>query len=225
MGENTTESVRESYDRIAHAYARHYANELEHKPFDRELLDRFATEVKAEGDVCDIGCGPGHVAGYLRKAGVKVFGIDLSPGMIEQARKLNPEISFQVGDMMALDLADQTLAGIVGFYAIVNIPESSLLTVFREMWRVLRPGGRLLISFHIGDEIVHPAELLGEPIAIDFFFFQPLSITKHLQEARFAIEHVVEREPYSPNVEYQSQRAYIFASKREFEARPAASDP
>lgn len=129
--------------------------------------------------------------------------------MVEQARKLNPHISFQIGDMMALDLPDEGLAGIVAFYAIVNIPESSLPKVFREMWRVLQPQGRLLLSFHIGDQIVHPDELLGQPNSMDFFFFQPLRVRRLLETAGFAIEDVIEREPYSPDVEYQSRLRYL----------------
>jgi SAM-dependent methyltransferase len=213
---NDPQSVRESYDRIAAAYASHYANELQHKPFDRELLNRFAAEVKGRGDVCEMGCGPGHIARYLWDAGVvSVFGLDLSPRMVEQARQLNPDITFQVGNMMNLDLRDASLGGIVAFYAIVNISEKLLPTVFGEMWRVLKPRGRLLLSFHIGDETVRPGELLGQSVSMDFFFFQPAAITKRIEAAGFAIEDVVERGPYGPEVEYQSRRAYVFAAKAE----------
>jgi SAM-dependent methyltransferase len=115
-----TDSVRESYDRLAEEYARRIFDELQHKPLDRELLDRFAAEVRGLGEICDMGCGPGHVARYLRDAGATVFGLDLSPGMLEQARSLNPGIPFREGNMLALDLPDGALAGIAAFYAIVN---------------------------------------------------------------------------------------------------------
>ena len=59
-----TNSIRESYDRLAEEYARRIADELQHKPLDRELLDRFAKQTKGRGEVCDMGCGPGHVARY-----------------------------------------------------------------------------------------------------------------------------------------------------------------
>jgi 2-polyprenyl-3-methyl-5-hydroxy-6-metoxy-1,4-benzoquinol methylase len=85
---NDTESVRASYDRIAAAYAEHYATELAHKPFDRELLNRFATEVKGRGDVCDMGCGPGHVARYLRDAGVVILLLHGFPTSSFQYREL-----------------------------------------------------------------------------------------------------------------------------------------
>lgn len=207
------DSVRDSYDRIADAYARRYANELQQKPLDRELLNRFAAEIQERGEVCDIGCGPGHIARYLRDQGTNVFGLDLSPRMIDEARKLSPDISFHVGNMMGLDLESGRLAGMVAFYAIVNIPEASLPVVFAEMWRVLQPGGWLLLSFHVGDEVIQPSELLGQPISMEFFFFRPLTIRRLLQGTGFVIEDVVEREPYSLDVEYQSRRAYIFARK------------
>jgi ubiquinone/menaquinone biosynthesis C-methylase UbiE len=213
MTENTKQSVRESYDRLAEEYARHYYRELENKPMDRELLNRFAGKVRHLGEVCDLGCGPGHIARYLRDAGATVFGVDLSPQMIGQARRLNPDISFREGDMAALDVPDSTLAGIVAFYSIVNLPKESLPTVFGEMERVLQPGGALLLSFHIGDEIMHPDTLLGQPVSLDFFFFQPLSIREYLEDAGLEVEEIIEREPYAPEVEYQSRRAYIFALK------------
>lgn len=213
MSDDITQSIRENYDRLAVAYARHYCKELESKPFDREILSRFATEVAGRGEVCDMGCGPGHVAGYLRDAGASVFGLDLSPQMLEQARRLNPDIPFRQGNMFALEIADNTLAGIVAFYAIVNIAKNSLSLVFRQMARVLNPGGLLLLSFHIGDEIVHPDELLGQPVSMDFFFFRPEDIRGSLESAGFRIEEVIEREPYAPEVEYQSRRAYVFARK------------
>jgi SAM-dependent methyltransferase len=213
VNDNLTQSIRDSYDRLADAYARQYFNELESKPLDRELLNRFASEVRRGGEVCDMGCGPGHIAGYLSQMGTRVFGLDLSPRMLEQARQLNPDIPFRQGNMLALDIPDGTLAGIVAFYAIVNMPQESVLIAFREMKRVLEPGGAFLLSFHIGDKILQPDELLGQPIAMDFFFFQPSTIRQYLEAAGFEIEQIIEREPYAPEVEYQSRRAYIFARK------------
>jgi SAM-dependent methyltransferase len=207
-----TNSIRESYDRLAEEYARRIADELQHKPLDRELLDRFAQQTKRRGEVCDMGCGPGHVARYLRDAGASVFGLDLSPGMLEQARKLNPDISFREGNMLALDILDGALAGIAAFYAIVNIPKLSLPVVFREIQRVLQPGGLLLLAFHTGNEVLHEDELWGQKISMDFLLLQPSEIRVDLEVAGFTIEEVVEREPY-PDVEYPSRRAYIFARK------------
>jgi trans-aconitate methyltransferase len=99
MHDNVNPSVRKDYDRLAAEYARRLYDELQHKPLDRKLLDRFAADIKDCGEVCDMGCGPGHVARYLRDAGATVFGLDLSAGMLEQARRLNPDIDFREGNM------------------------------------------------------------------------------------------------------------------------------
>src|SRR6516164_2514630 len=153
MKENTTQSIRETYDRLAGAYACRFVKELQSKPLDRELLDRFAAQVRGRGEVCDMGCGPGHVARYLRDAGTPVFGLDLSPKMVQEAGQLSPDVQFREGNMMALDLPDRMLAGITAFYAIVNIPKGSLPLVFGEMNRVLNAGGLLLLAFHTGNEV------------------------------------------------------------------------
>jgi ubiquinone/menaquinone biosynthesis C-methylase UbiE len=213
VSDDLTPSIRESYDRLADEYARRLFDELQHKPLDREMLNRLAADVAGRGEVCDMGCGPGQVARYLRDAGATVFGLDLSPRMLEEARRLNPDIPFRQGNMLALELQDERLAGIAAFYAIVNIPQKSLPLVFREMARVLQPGGLLLLAFHIGDETLHEDELWGQPISMDFFLFQTSAIRRHLKAAGLVIEEVIEREPYPPDVEYQSRRAYIFARK------------
>jgi ubiquinone/menaquinone biosynthesis C-methylase UbiE len=213
MNPTLTNSIRDSYNRLANEYATHLFGELQHKPLDRQLLNRFASEVKGRGEVCDMGCGPGQVARYLHQAGVDVFGLDLSPEMLEQARTLNPDIRFREGNMLALELEDQVLAGITAFYAIVNLPEESLPLVFREMRRVLQSGGLLLLAFHTGDEVVRVEEMWKQPVTLQFFFFQPSAVRRHLESAGFEIEDLIEREPYAPEVEHQSQRAYIFARR------------
>src|SRR5438105_886739 len=186
MHDNSPQSVRESYDRLAEEYARRLFHELEHKAIDRELLSRFASNVRNAGDVCDLGCGPGHVARYLHEAGIRIFGLDLSPRMVELAQQLNPEIRFSEGDMMALDLPDESLSGIVAFYSIVNIPTESLPAIFAEMKRVLKPGGKLLLAFHIGEGVSAEEQLWGHRISMDFFFFQPAEIKRELETAGLA---------------------------------------
>jgi len=205
-------TIREDYDRLAEQYAIHIAGELQHKPLDRELLERFAAQVRGRGQVCDMGCGPGHVARYLHNAGVNIFGLDLSPGMLEQARKLNPGIRFREGNMLALDLPNASLAGIAAFYAIVNLPKDWLPVVFQEMLRVLQPHGLLLLAFHIGDQVLQEEQLWGVRISMSFLLFELTEIQRILTQAGLLLEETVVRDPY-PEVEYPSRRAYIFARK------------
>lgn len=215
VNDDVTRAIRRSYDQLADEYTRRIFGELQYKPFDRHLLDRFSAQVRGHGEVCDMGCGPGQVARYLRDLDTAVFGLDLSSKMLEEARQLSPDIQFREGNMMALDLPDESLAGITAFYAIVNIPKGSLPSVFREMERVLQPGGLLLLAFYIGDEVLHEEEVWGRTISMDFFLFPSSEIRQHLEAARFVVEEVIERGPYAPEVEYQSRRACIFARKQD----------
>ena len=206
--------IRESYDSAAEAYAEHLAAELTHKPLDRHLLNRFAEEVRGRGLVADLGCGPGHVARYLQEQGVTMLGIDLSEQMIEVARRLNPGIDFRVGDMRRLDLPDGALAGAVAFYSIVHFDPSELGAVMRELGRVLAEDGAALVSFHIGEDVVHVEDLFGAPVDLDFRFHIPKDVIDALRDAKLQVREHVEREPYE-DAEYPSRRCYLLARKAE----------
>jgi len=205
--------VQSSYDVVADEYARHIYDELRHKPLDRQLLDRFEERVRGMGLACDLGCGPGQVARYLHDRGVAVCGVDLSAGMIERARQLSPGIEFRQDDMRGLDVPAEAWAGIEAFYAIVNLPPADVERALREMLRVLRLGGLLLLTFHIGEETLHEEVLWDRPVSLDFYFFRTADVARYLTRAGFEIEEIIEREPYAPEVEYQSRRAYILTRK------------
>jgi SAM-dependent methyltransferase len=213
MIDRKSSDVQTSYDLVADEYVRRIFDELEHKPLDRQLLDRFAARVQGVGPVCDMGCGPGHVARYLHERGVQMTGVDVSPAMVDRARTLNPEIDFREGDMRSLAIEDGAWAGIAAFYSIIHIPRPEIVAVLGELKRVLRPGGLLLLAFHIGDQVVHLDEWWGKSVSVDFVFFRPAEMTGFLKEAGFDVKENVEREPY-PGVEHPSRRAYIFAEKR-----------
>jgi SAM-dependent methyltransferase len=212
MNDPKTNDVAGSYDRVADEYVARIYDELRHKPLDRQLLDRFADSEREVGLACDMGCGPGQVARYLHERGAQVCGVDLSPEMVVRARRLNPGIDFQQGDMLALNVDDGAWAGIAAFYSIIHIPRGDLVRALRELRRVLRPGGRLLLTFHIGDEVKHLEEWWGYKVSVDFLFFRSDEMAGYLKSAGFKIEEIIERDPY-PEVEHQSRRAYIFARR------------
>lgn len=201
--------VRDSYDSAAESYADHLFTELEQKPLDRHLLNRFAEGV-SDGDVLDLGCGPGHVAAYLHDRGVSVRGIDLSPDMIRVARTRSPNVEFGVGDMLALEAATGSVAGVVALYSIIHFERPQLDAALREIRRVLRQDGLALISFHIGDEVVHVDDLFGAPVSLDFRFHDAAAVTESLRRAQMRVLERVEREPYA--AEYSSRRCYLLAT-------------
>lgn len=207
----STDNTQSSYDEVAAEYTQRFADELDHKPLERDLLTRFAGTVT--GRLCDLGCGPGHVAAYLHSQGADIFGIDLSPGMVEQARAKFPGLTFEQGDMRGLKLDDGALGGIIALYSIIHIPREDVTDVLRELRRVLTPGGKLLLGFHQGEQVLRVEELWGKEVNLDFTFFTPAEMKANLAEAGFAIIEVIERAPYAAEIEYQSQRAYVVAEK------------
>jgi SAM-dependent methyltransferase len=165
-------TTRASFDAVAADYAATFADELAGKPLDRALLGAFA-ELVPDGPVADVGCGPGYVTAHLASLGLDAFGIDLSPGMVEVARRTYPALRFEIGSMLGLDLADGSVAGLVSYYSIVNLPRSELPAVFAEFARVLVPGGVLLMVFQVGNEDRHGTEWLGHAIDLHVYRNQP----------------------------------------------------
>ena len=208
--------LQDSYDRIAEEYCKRIFDELAHKPLDRQLLQRLANTVKS-GPICDVGCGPGHVARFLKSCGADVFGIDLSPRMIELARRLTPEIQFFEGNMLSLEVADDSCGAIAAFYSIIHLTPEELPKVFLEFKRVLRPRGTLLLAFHVGKENVHEDELWGYKVSLDLRFLESREIEQQLHATGFRVRETIERETYGEDVEYPSRRVYIFAEKPNLE--------
>ena len=204
------DATRASYNRVAAIYARQFADELDHKPVERQLLDGFmAGEV---GRICDLGCGPGQIAAYLHARGREVVGVDLSDNMVAEAQRLHPGVPFIQADMRHLPFADASLAGAIAFYSLIHIPHEEIPATLRELWRTLRPAGELLVGFHRGSETRHIAEWWGEQVTLDFRFFTTHEMTDWLTQAGFAITAITERAPY-PEIEVQTKRAYINARK------------
>jgi ubiquinone/menaquinone biosynthesis C-methylase UbiE len=208
----TPNKVEFLYDTVAKEYAEAFSGEHEKKPQDREILRRFSQEVGDRRPVWDFGCGPGHTAQYLKNLGIEISGLDLSEKILEQARLIHPEIDFRKGNILELEFENDSIAGVVAFYAIVHFTEEQAGIAFREVFRVLQPGGIFLFTYHIGEETIHINEFLGKKVDIDFMFFTTDFISSCLKDSGFEKVAIIEREPY-PGVEYESRRAYVFAIK------------
>ncbi len=218
-GQVAIDRVRESYDTLAAAYSERLFGELVEKPLDRGLLDELAE--RARGLVCDLGCGPGHVARYMRERGAEVVGVDLSPAMIEEARRRSPELRFEVGDARSLRFAAGSFGAVVAMYSLIHFEPPDLELAVREIVRVLAPGGVLLAAFHRGSATERVEELWGCPVQLDFHFFEPDRIADLLTAAGLSPERTLERDPY-PGVEAQTRRFYVLARKA---APPTAQEP
>ncbi|OZM70405.1 SAM-dependent methyltransferase [Amycolatopsis antarctica] len=182
--------TRDSYDSIAAGYADETRDLLDRLLHVRAGVVLFADLVRAlgGGPVADVGCGPGHTTALLRELGADAFGIDLSPAMIEIARREHPGARFEVGSMTDLPLADRTLAGVLAWWSLIHIPDEAVPGVLGQFHRVLRPGGVLAVGFHVGDESATRTDEHSEQPTARTHRRQPSRVADWLREAGFTVE-------------------------------------
>jgi SAM-dependent methyltransferase len=121
--------------------------------------------------------------------GLDIVGIDLSPAMVDVARREHPGLRFGVGSMTDLDLADASVAGLLAFWSLVHVPDHALPGVFGHFRRALRPGGPLLLGFHVGDTSRLKTEGYGgHPMKVHVHRRQPAQVAALLREAGFTVE-------------------------------------
>ena len=218
MGQDITK-IERTYDIVAKEYVETFSGEHEKKPKDQEIFHRFLHEIGNRRPVWDFGCGPGQTTKYLNDLGIEVSGLDLSEKMIEQARTIYPDIHFCKGNILRLEFENDSIAGVVAFYAIIHFTEEQVGLAFNEISRVLKPEGIFLFTYHIGKETMHVDEFLGKKVEMDTIFFNTDFIFSCLKNSGFEDIEIIEREPY-PEVEYPSRRAYVFAKKPKVNCGP-----
>ena len=201
------QELRGSYDTVAAKYEQRFADELESKPRDRELLEAFAAAVA--DPVVEIGCGPGQIGSFVKRRGRHVVGLDLSSEMAALARvRLEAAL---VGDMRSLPIQTAKLGGLVAFYSLIHIPREQIGAVLAEFHRVLRPGGRVLFSAHEGRGEIELDEFIGEPVRVAATFFELDELVAASRAAGFEITFAERRNPYAS--ESETVRLYIEAAK------------
>ena len=108
--------VREAYNLAAQTYHDLFQNEMNEKEFDQKLLDKFAGKFTKGSLICDAGCGPSaHIGKYLYDKGIQDTGIDISDKCIDLARKNNPGMQFERGDIIDLPFGEDAFDGIISY--------------------------------------------------------------------------------------------------------------
>jgi SAM-dependent methyltransferase len=192
--------TRASYDSAAPGYAERFHDGLARHPYVRGALALFAELLRdVGGPVLDAGCGTGLLSARLHELGLDVIGVDLSPGMLQIARRDHPTLRFEVGSMTELDLPDASVAGVLAFYSVIHVPDEAVPTVLTHFHRVLRPGGVAMLGFHVGDECRYKSEGYGgRPMRLQVHL-RPLDrMAGWLRDAGFTVEARILTEPGEP---------------------------
>jgi SAM-dependent methyltransferase len=207
--------TREAYDAAASLYAQRFRDDLRDRPVDRAMLSAFAEVVSASGDgeVADLGCGPGHITAYLDELGLAAFGVDASPAMITLARESYPRLRFDVGSMAALNVADGALTGILSRWSIIHTPPPELPVILAEFHRVLAPHGHVLVGFSATDDPSNPAQVFDHAVA-PAYRWSPDHLAAMMRSAGLAEVFRTIREP-QPTDRRQFKEIHLLARKSE----------
>lgn len=138
-----------AYDRYALKYHEKRKSEednLWNLYLDRPMIERFLGEPSPGMTVLDLGCGSGLLTRWLKAKGLNVQGLDFSHGLIDIAKKENPDITFTTSNIIStpypVESFDIIVSGLVLHYV------QDLCTVFSEVARILNTNGVFIFTMH-----------------------------------------------------------------------------
>lgn len=114
-----------------------------------DLISRLSNN---KAKILDLGCGCGiPIDKYLLEKDFEVTGVDISEEQINLAKNNLPEGDFFVGDMSEINFPDNSFDAVTSFYAIFHLPREKHLSVLKNIFSILKPGGYLLITMGSSD--------------------------------------------------------------------------
>jgi ubiquinone/menaquinone biosynthesis C-methylase UbiE len=188
MADEATRHNQAAYDQIAGMYA---AQQVDRERSFADLRAAFAARLPRGADIADLGCGPADDGALFAQAGHRVVGIDRSAGMLAYAARALSGLVAQA-DLRRLPVASQSIDGIWCCAALLHVPHDQTVEALREMRRVLRPDGSLVLVTAAGQG----ARL--EPVPYDpgtqrwFFYREPAQLEKQLSDAGLRVMTVTE---------------------------------
>src|SRR5262245_20690688 len=150
---------RRRHDQLAEGYAQFFA------PVTAQAIAPLLAAVRAGPGVrlLDVATGSGALAAEAARRGARVVGVDLSPGMLEVARRRHPGVDFRVGEVEHLRLADREVDAITCAFGIGHFPYPEAAVA--ECLRTLKVGGRIALSWWDRSERQRIQGLIREAVA------------------------------------------------------------
>jgi len=220
--DDPTAAARAAYDAGAAAYADQVGTTMSdqfERWLDRAFLDEFAQRMTGtSGVVVDVGCGTGRVTALLGERGIDVVGLDVSAGMLAEARSAHPRLRFGQAVLDHLPLHDGSAVGVAAWYSIIHTPPDGLAAVFAELARVLAADGHLLVGFQSGDgEAVVRENPFEQDFGLATYRHEPALVVDHLTSNGFLVDARAERQP-APAQEstrqiLRSAQAFVLAQR------------
>ncbi len=207
------DKVRAAYAAVAVSYAEQLGDELAGLPFESWLLRRVV-ELSDGAPVIEVGTGPGHVAAFLAEAGAQATGLDLTPEMVDEARRRHPDVSYQVGDLRQLmrPTTHEGWGAVLAWYSLIHLAASELPAAIASLARPLRTNGWLVLALHTGADVRTVADWFGHEVDLDFVLHDPAEIIATVERAGLLDVEWYHRGPFTSRGE-TTQRLYVLARK------------
>jgi len=166
MSSDYLQVTRDFYEDHAEEYARTTA-----EMFDLEWLDKFASRMRPSGRILDVGSAGGRDSGWFVSHGFQVEGIDISPALIEIAKRTVPGATFSVMDLANLQYPPESFDGIWCSCVLLHVPRAEAPSVVASLATRLRPSGILYILVKEGNsEGLEPDTRYGNSIKFSSYF-------------------------------------------------------
>jgi hypothetical protein len=207
------DKVRAAYGTVAASYAEQLGDELDALPFESWLL-RHVVELGDGAPVIEVGTGPGHVAAFLAAAGADATGLDLTPEMVDEARRRHPGVNYEVGDLRRLmrPVTHDGWGAVLAWYSLIHLAASELPAALASLARPLRPGGWLVIGLHTGADVRNVTEWFGHEIDLDLVLHDRDELVRAVGGAGLVDVEWYHRGPYTARGE-TTERLYVLARK------------
>ncbi len=149
----------------------------------------FLKIIRKGGRVLDVGCAGGRDCGALTKKGFKAVGIDLVDVFLKEAKRLTPKAKFVRMDLLNLKFPANYFDAIWANAVLHHFNKKDLPAIFKDFYRVLRPGGKLYIQTKQGRGLVYRKDRFSQ-LKRPFLLLLKKDLSKHASSAGFRIRFI-----------------------------------
>jgi ubiquinone/menaquinone biosynthesis C-methylase UbiE len=177
------DAVRRGYDELADAYA----TERSEASREADVLARFLEPLTPSARVLDAGCGQGDPVLRRLRASATAVGVDFSREQLALATENVPDSALVLGDMTDLPIRDGVVDAVTALNSLIHVPADDSQAVVDEFARVLRPGGRVLLSEGREEWSGTEADWLGSGVEMRWSVSGIAAARRHVRNAGFTV--------------------------------------
>ena len=145
--EEKIKTVLANYNDIAKDYVINFWNDT----CDNKYIDGFLNDLPGK-KILDLGCGIGKDEYYISNKGYDIIGIDFAENVIKEAKNKFPSCKFEIKDLTDLNYPSNSFDGIIFINTLFHIPEKKLFNTFKNINRILKSNGKMLMIFQEGEK-------------------------------------------------------------------------